>query len=109
MAQLRDAQTSQYMADGSPDEMVLLAEEIGRAEVLFDGVGLAFDPAATLASHRDRVIASKRPTDGLAAEEKEQVAKDAADLAALAPSAKRVDDAGAAMRGARALVRARVR
>lgn len=55
MATLRDAQTSEFLADGTPLEMVALADELGRDEVLFDNVGLGFDPDAVLTAHHDQV------------------------------------------------------
>lgn len=55
MAQLRDKHTSELIAEGSPVEMVLLADQLGRDEVLFDGVGLQFDPDAVLAAHQQNV------------------------------------------------------
>lgn len=52
MAQLRDAQTSEFLHQGSPTEMVLLAERLGRDQVIFDDVGLSFDPDAVLAEYK---------------------------------------------------------
>lgn len=51
MAQLRDAQTSEIIAEGTPAALVFLADKLGRDDVLFDGVGLTFDPDALLAAH----------------------------------------------------------
>lgn len=59
MAQLRDARTSELIAEGDPLELVLLADELGRDEVLFDDVGAHFNPDAVLEAHRENV-------DGLA-------------------------------------------
>lgn len=47
MAQVRDAQTSELLYEGTPAECVALAAEL--RPVLYDGVG-AFDPAAVEAS-----------------------------------------------------------
>lgn len=55
VAQLRDRETSALLAEGTPHEMVLLAEELGAAEVLYDGVGLAFDPPALRAAEEARL------------------------------------------------------
>lgn len=52
MAILRDSRTSAAIAVGTPLEMVLLADELGRGEVLFDDVGQAFDPDAVLEAHQ---------------------------------------------------------
>lgn len=54
MAQLRDKLTSALLAEGTPEEMVLLANEIGMDEILFDDVGLRFDPDAVHASMKER-------------------------------------------------------
>lgn len=59
MAQLRDAQTSALLAEGTPTEVVLIAEEVGRDRVLFDDVGAGFDPDAVLAAHREAVEADE--------------------------------------------------
>jgi hypothetical protein len=65
MAQLRDAVTSELLGEGSPATMVLLAEQLGRDDVVFDGVESehnlgTFDPDAVIAAYRAE-------TDGLAA------------------------------------------
>lgn len=72
MAQLRDIHTSEFVFEGTPEECVLVAEKIGRDEVLFDDVGLGFDPDAVLKA-RDENLASvealsKTRTDGVTAE-----------------------------------------
>jgi hypothetical protein len=59
MAQLRDAQTSQFIAQGSAHEMVLLANDIGMAEVLFDDVGAAFNPTEVLKAYNDEMATAK--------------------------------------------------
>jgi len=53
--QLRDAHTSELIAEGSPLEVALLALELGPDEVLFDGAGDTFDPDAVIAHHRERL------------------------------------------------------
>lgn len=55
MAQLRDIHTSECVFEGTPTECVLLAEKLGRDEVLFDDVGLGFDPDAVLSAYKDSV------------------------------------------------------
>lgn len=52
MAQLRDAQTSEIIAEGTPAALVFLAEKLGRENVLFDGVGLGFNPDAVIEAHK---------------------------------------------------------
>lgn len=53
MAQLRDAISSQFLAEGTPLEVALLAQEIGFDEVIFDDVGVGFDPQALIAAHAE--------------------------------------------------------
>lgn len=60
MAQLRDAQTSELIAEGTPLEVALIAGELGRKDVLFDGVGEAFDADAVIAAHRENVEGLER-------------------------------------------------
>lgn len=55
MAQLRDARTSELIAEGTPTELALLADRLGRDEVLFDDVGHTFDPDAVLEAHRENI------------------------------------------------------
>lgn len=61
MPQLRDAQTSELIAESvHTADLVLLAEELGRDEVLFDGVGEGFNPDAVLEQHRAEVAGLER-------------------------------------------------
>lgn len=55
MAQLRDAKTSELLLEGTPEQVVLAAEERGRGNVLFDDVGLGFDPDAVLRARAERL------------------------------------------------------
>ena len=69
MAQLRDALTSELIAEGSPLEVALAARALARpaavigpgddlpagTELLYDDVGAAFDPAAVIAAHEENV------------------------------------------------------
>lgn len=64
MPQLRCALTSEVIAEGDPWHLCLIADQLGRDEVLFDGVntyqhgelvGEAFNPDAVLASHADEL------------------------------------------------------
>lgn len=59
MAQLLDARTSELIAEGTPLEVVLIADELGRDEVLFDGVGLGFDPTAVTKAEKERLAGLK--------------------------------------------------
>jgi hypothetical protein len=65
MAQLRDKQTSTLLSEGTPEEVVLLAEAVGRSEVMFDDVGEKFDPEAVLKVHKEQI-------DGLSSAAKEE-------------------------------------
>lgn len=66
MAQLRDAQTSEVVFEGSPLECVVHADELGGAatvgageelpagvELVYDDVGVNFNPAAVLKARRE--------------------------------------------------------
>lgn len=99
MAQLRDIQTSEFIFEGTPEECVLLADKIGRDEVLFDGVGEAFDPDAVLTNYNDRLAAevalSTSKADGITAQDRsdaqaraQQIEQVAADIAASQPGAE---------------------
>lgn len=72
MAQLRDAKTSEIVHEGTPLECVLVAQGIGKAEVaeqrdigddkpiknaelVYDDVGMGFDPQAVLDHHEEKV------------------------------------------------------
>lgn len=63
MAQLRDAQTSDLLAEGTPLEVVTIATEIGLAEVIFDDVGEGFDPGAVLEAHASAVESYDRAAE----------------------------------------------
>lgn len=54
MAQLRDAVSSELVAEGTPEELVLIAENFA-GEVLYDGVGEGFDPQSTLDAYYQRI------------------------------------------------------
>jgi hypothetical protein len=55
MAQLRDKNTSAFIAEGTPLEMATLASKIGFDEILFDDVTPNFDPQAVLDAHKVHV------------------------------------------------------
>lgn len=71
MAQIRDAQTSQILAEGTPLEVALAARALGTKEILFDGVGESFDPDAVITAHEE----SMAGLEGLAAEAEGDEAK----------------------------------
>lgn len=54
MAQLRDAETSECVFEGTPLEVAAVAAELGN-DVIFDDVGTKFDPAAVLKAHDENV------------------------------------------------------
>lgn len=105
MAILRDAQTGQGIATGTPAEMVALADELGRDNILFDDVGELFDPDAVLeAVRKERVgLEEVASNPGIKdAKESERVKRDAsarvAELdAVLNPQQERVDEASSAI------------
>lgn len=62
MAQLRDAQTSEIIAEGTPLEIATVAEAFAAGDVIFDGVGAVdrngkslFDPAAVRQARADEI------------------------------------------------------
>lgn len=71
MPQLRDAKTSELLAERDDVvELVVIADKVGRDEVLFDGVGDHFDPDAVLEAHR-------QAADGLERAHREERDRDA--------------------------------
>lgn len=59
MAILRDKTTSAPLWEATPLEVVLAAETVGRSEVVFDDVGMEFNPDATLKAYQDELAANK--------------------------------------------------
>lgn len=59
MALLRDKKTSAPLFEGTPLEVVLAAEKVGRDEILFDDVGVEFNPDAVLAANEEEVTNSQ--------------------------------------------------
>lgn len=57
MAQLRDVKTSECVFEGTPYEVALMAEKVGKKEVIFDDVGLGFDPQSVIDAERERLAA----------------------------------------------------
>lgn len=53
MAQLRCAQTSEFLAEGTPLQMAELGERFDGRDVTFDDVGEDFSPAAVLKARDD--------------------------------------------------------
>lgn len=53
--QLRCAQTSELLAEGTPLEIATLADVFPRDEVVFDGVSPEFDPAAVRKGREDEI------------------------------------------------------
>lgn len=56
MAQLRDAQTSALLYEGTPAQVAAAAQNAPN-DVIFDDVGEAFDPALVLQQHEESVAA----------------------------------------------------
>lgn len=116
MAQLRDAKTSELLAEGSPLEVALAAKQLGKSEVvgideepkaptdvIFDDVGLGFDPAAVIANHEENLeglaAASKDPK--LDKDVRASVKQSLAERKSEADVSKLVGQAGEKMRKAR--------
>lgn len=88
MAQLRHAQTSRLVAEGTPLELVLVARELGLQAVvvgigeelpagvdaIYDDVGLGFDPAAVLEAHDQNVAGLEEALVGAGKDDKEPIA-----------------------------------
>jgi hypothetical protein len=65
MPQLRCAQTSEIIAEGTPLEIATAAEALDPADVLFDDVPPGFDPAAVRKFHAGVIDGLKRSLDEL--------------------------------------------
>lgn len=107
MAQLRDAKTGEWIAEGTPEEMALLAQEVGPGDVMFDDVGPAFRPAAALRAHRDRLTEARALTQATAeGSDRDRIEAHVAELEAVEERAKaRKTDADRALRAARRLAK----
>jgi hypothetical protein len=77
MAQLRDALTSELVAEGDPLELVQYADALGRDNFIFDGVGGdAFNPDEVLAVHQQQAEGLQAALDSSTdSEEKESIAQ----------------------------------
>lgn len=89
MAQLRDAQTSELIAEGTPTELVLLADELGVEEVLFDDVGEHFNPDAVRQAHGDQVAGLERAARDAKGNDRKRLTKALEDAKSVAPRARR--------------------
>lgn len=67
MAQLRCAQTSEIIAEGTPLEIATAAESFDPADVVFDDVGVGFDPAAVRKMRAGEIDGLQRSLDELPA------------------------------------------
>lgn len=85
MAQLRDAQTSALIAEGTPTELVTLAEEMGLKagvvgpgetagglDAIYDDVGAGFDPDAVVAARDENITGLKKASTKTATPDDEQ-------------------------------------
>lgn len=121
MARLRDAKTSEIVFEGTPLECVVAARELGGAtvppqlgpgeswdcptELLYDDVGLNFDPDAVLATAEENAagLVGAAADPEIPKDDREQIAKAAEEAqAALEPDAGAVREATAAVDAARA-------
>lgn len=93
MAQLRDIETSQVVFQGSVEEAVLLASDIGFDKVLFDDVGTAFDPEAKLAELEETFASDEKLVKSQAKSVAQEDKDAAAERAEVAKERRvRVDD-----------------
>jgi hypothetical protein len=67
MAQLRCAQTSELLAEGTPLEIATAADQFTKGDIVFDGVGQAFDPAAVRKTRADEITGLQATLDALPA------------------------------------------
>lgn len=121
MAHLRDAKTSELIAEGTPTELVTIAEKLGMKagvvgidqtaaqlglDLIYDDVGLAFDPKAVLAQRDEQLDALKTASGAtvtkdpemrktIVASYKAAVAEKADAMAAAATAKKALDAARA--------------
>ena len=121
MATLRDAQTSEIVFEGTPLECVVHARELGGAtvapqlgpgerwecpaELIYDDVGLAFDPDAVLQAAKENALGLEAASADaeLDREERERLGEHASRAAgALEAEPRRVREASAAIEAARA-------
>jgi hypothetical protein len=120
MAKLRDARTSEIVFEGTPLECVLAAQELGgaeiapqlaegteehdlKAELIYDDVGLHFDPEAVLKQANDTAAGlDAAASDAKGADLKRVTAAADEAKAALEVDASAVRDASAAVEAARA-------
>jgi hypothetical protein len=112
MAQLRDAKTGECIAEGTPEEMVLLADEVGVEEVMFDGVGEGFAPGAVKTRHQENIqaandYATSVANDPAIPQERRDHARHQADARAAVRGTARTRraEARAALRAARKLAK----
>lgn len=103
MAQLRDAQTSELIAEGTPIEIVTIAEQIGAQEVLYDGVG-GFDPDAVREAHEQHIAGLEAAAaEAPKAEDRKRLAAAAKrERDTVTKAAARAGDAGHRLEAARA-------
>lgn len=81
MAQLRDALTSEFLAEGDPTALVLLAEKIGPDEVIFDGVGEHFNPDEVLRAYNENLSGLQGAAGEASSQEEEDNLAEAIDRA----------------------------
>lgn len=119
MARLRDARTSEVVFEGTPLECVVAAQQLGGAEVapqldrgtddwepdgelVFDDVGLGFDPDEVMKAAQENVAGLERAATETKGEESKRLARAVADAKAqLRPEAKKVGVAKRALEAAR--------
>jgi hypothetical protein len=103
MAVLRDKVTSAPLFEGSAVEAVLVADQLGRDEVIFDDVGAEFDPDAVITAHDENISTAQATLSSSDAD-----ADDKERAQATVDSAPSVDDVVPAAQDALTEARARV-
>lgn len=118
MPQLRDAHTSELIAEGTPTELVTIADELGLKagvvgvgetpdglDAIYDDVGLGFDPDAVRRARDENLASLKAASTAKATpdtEQREQIKQAHADAVAEVDQARgRVPEVQAALADAR--------
>lgn len=121
MAQLRDAKTSALIAEGTPNELVTIADELGLnagvvgigetadgLDAIYDDVGLDFNPDAVRQARDERIAGLKAASTKTATpddDERDRIkAAHAEAVAEVKDAQARAGDVGAELEAARGLV-----
>lgn len=121
MAQLRDAQTSALIAEGTALELALVADELGidaavvgpgealdeNLDAIYDDVGAGFDPAAVLEAYAENLegLGAAGKASGVDKATKDDIRKSLADYRATEENARAKLAPAAAKAQAKALAK----